>query len=223
MKKIYLSLIIIFALSASAVAQHQSYRQFRHSQSKSGFKSLGLGLGVYLPSLDYYKDQTGYDFGIAPTASVFAEFWLFKPVAVRVGGSYATTSATQAGTGTFSEETTLTFLPLTVDALFYALPQRRFSRAPSLNYYAGLGADLAQISVKYKSPTSSQSLSGQATFIHVIVGAQYPMTSNLSLGGELQYVLGDYSQGFLLDNGSEVTQKVSTAGPKVLVTLSYSF
>ena len=106
MKKYILILSAILIYCSTTQAQ-QSYQRYRKANSNYGPKAIGLNVGYYSPSLDYFKDRTGFDFKGGLIFGASGEYWISKPLSVRIGASYFSTSADSKLTDTFTEKTTL--------------------------------------------------------------------------------------------------------------------
>ena len=221
MKK--LLILIVMFVSISALGQN---RYSRRSQGLS-FKGVGMGAGLFFPSLDYYKNRTGYDFKPGIATQLNGELSLKYPVSMRLGVGYARTSGTQLVTVGWSEETNLTFVPLTADLLFnYSIggsrqPHKFRNSHFALDLYAGGGVGYNLLYINYQSTDGdSQKNSGSTYTYNGILGIQYPMHA-LKIGIEGQYAFGNYSQTFGSNNGNESFETVNINGPKIMLTVFY--
>ena len=86
---------------------------------------------------------------------------------------------------------------------------------------AGLGANRISMTHTVDSDTPIEN-SGFGTMYHLLVGYDYPLTGQLSLGAELQIALGGHKH--VLDAlPAKTTEDISLSGPKILLQLNYLF
>jgi hypothetical protein len=209
--------ILILALASFTLGlqAQQRFSNYRHSQSSSGFRGVTLGIGGAFPSFDYYSD-TDYEFDFSPMVSLGGEFWISKPLAVRAGGSYLTSTGTTTG-----EETKISQLSGTLDGLLYFSKTSRFSRSPQPMFYLGLGAEFIQLTVDYTPEGDvSQTLNGGTTVVRLLGGFEYPVTPQIKIGAEIQYGIGNYEQGFIISS-TEVLEEIDISGARAMLTLKY--
>jgi hypothetical protein len=218
MKK-YIIILVVLIVGVSSVKGQQSYKKYKHQLSNSGMRSIGMTIGAYLPGMDYYKNQTGFDFKSALSAGINAEYYIYKPISIRAGINYFSTTAKTNGTATFNEETTVSAIPFNLDVIMNISNATKYSKGPATTFYFGAGVDLNLLNVKYKSTASSQTVSGKYTSYHAIVGLDYG--KGIRIGPEIQYVIGKYSQDFLSASDVLSTQDIEMKGLKLLVKISY--
>ncbi|MEQ8546689.1 MAG: hypothetical protein RIC03_02210 [Cyclobacteriaceae bacterium] len=216
-KLIFILTLFLFTFASEAQQRFSSYRS---QNSSAGFRGVGIGVGGAFPIFDYYADNTEYEFDFTPMASLSAEFWVSKPIAIRAGVGYLVSNGTSTAA---DEETSVAQLSGTVDALIYFTQSSRFSRKPKPSFYLGLGAEFVQLSVEHTPSFGDvQNLNGGTTLARILAGFEYPVTKQVKLGAELQYGMGTYEQGF--EAGSvETLEEVSVSGARAMVTFKYVF
>lgn len=221
MKKLILPILVLLLVASVADAQSRNnYQKYRQSLQKTGFRGIGLGAGLYFPSMDFYADSD-YDFDITPAFMLGQEFWLYKPLAARLAVGYQKSSGTRTS-GDFSESQEITFIPISIDGLFYMTSATRFSKTPQPSFYFGAGVEITQLNLTYNSTGGSpQDLSGGTTLAHGIVGMEYPIAGNLKIGLEAQYVFGKYEQTFVTEGNNSYLQEISVSGPKAFFSVKY--
>lgn len=201
------------------------------SQSRYGggvsLKEFGIGAGAYFPSMDYYKDRTGYEFNTGLSSQVFAHIALNSIVGIRLSTGYNRVSGTQPVTSEWSEEMSLGLMPFNGELLLNYNTgggSKKFqSSAFNPIFYIGAGTGYNLLFIKYTTPTGgSQKNTGSTLTYHGLAGIQVPI-GQLAFGIEGQYVFGSYSQAYINNNGSEFQELVSINGPKIMLTAAYEF
>jgi len=213
MKKIA-AIIISIAFTFSAMAQSGG--------APEGFggprlASVGISIGYYSPSLDYWKNRTSYDLGGSILPSLQIDAALFPYVNARLSAGYFSTSAEITRLESWgSEKIGLTLVPVSL-SLYAPL------NADAFTFYAGGGVDLTAITANYDSPASSQKGTGSTTTAHFLLGAERAF-SNYAIGFEGKYVLGKYKQNLdFTGSGTPSMEEVSLNGIYAGISLKYRF
>jgi hypothetical protein len=212
MKKI-VAIIISIAFSVSAMAQSGGAEGF----SGPRLSAIGIGIGYYSPSFDYWKNRTDYDLGGGILPSLQIDAALFPYVNARLSAGYFSTSAELTRLESWgSEKIGLTLIPVSL-SLYVPL------NADAFTFYAGGGVDLTAITATYDSPSSSQKGTGSTTTGHILLGAERAF-SNYSFGLEGKYLLGKYKQNLKFSAaGTEFMEEVSLNGIYAGISLKYRF
>ena len=199
-------------------------------------RSAGVNLGFYKPSMAYWNDSYGSSAQHPNTpwtvSSSFGMSFLFQ-ASMRLNLNAENTLWTELGAGFWSGSAELkgTYADLGgangTEKIEYSIMPISISVGYSLSdllpfdgIYAGAGFGANRISMTHTvdSDTPIEN-SGFGTMYHLLVGYDYPLTDQLSLGAELQIALGGHKH--LLDSGT--TEDISLTGPKILLQVNYLF
>ena len=202
-------------------------------------RSAGVNLGFYKPSMAYWNDSYGSSVGHPNTpwtvSSSFGMSFLFQ-ASMRLNLNAENTLWTELGAGFWSGSAELkgTYADLGgangTEKIEYSIMPISISVGYSLSdllpfdgVYAGAGFGANRISMTQTvdSDTPIEN-SGFGTMYHLLVGYDYPLTGQLSLGAELQIALGGHKH--VLDAlPAKTTEDISLSGPKILLQLNYLF
>ena len=198
-------------------------------------RSAGINLGFYKPSMAYWNDEYGSSaqhpntpwtvsssFGMSflvqagMRLNLNAENTLWTELEVGFWSGSAELKGTYADLGTNgTEKIEYSIMPINI-SVGYSLSDL----LPFDGIYAGagLGANKITMTQTTDSDTPKES-SGFGTMYHLLVGYDYPLTDQLSLGAELQIALGGHKHAL----ASQTTEDISLSGPKILLQLNYLF
>ena len=198
-------------------------------------RSAGVNLGFYKPSMAYWNDEYGSSaqhpntpwtvsssFGMSflvqagMRLNLNAENTLWTELDVGFWSGSAELKGTYAEDGTNgTEKIEYSIMPINI-SVGYSLSDL----LPFDGIYAGagLGANKITMTQTTDSDTPKES-SGFGTMYHLLVGYDYPLTDQLSLGAELQIALGGHKHVL----ASQTTEDISLSGPKILLQLNYLF
>ena len=200
-------------------------------------RSAGVNLGFYKPSMAYWNDSYGssaqhpntpwtvsssfgmsFLFQAGMRLNLNAENTLWTELGVGFWSGSAELKGTYADGGTGTEKIEYSLMPINI-SVGYSLSDL----LPFDGIYAGvgLGANKITMTQTTDSDTPKES-SGFGTMYHLLVGYDYPLTGQLSLGAELQIALGGHKH--VLDAlPAKTTEDISLSGPKILLQLNYLF
>ena len=202
-------------------------------------RSAGVNLGFYKPSMAYWNESYGSSAQHPNTpwtvSSEFGMSFLFQ-AGMRLNLNAENTLWTELGAGFWSGSAELkgTYADLGgangTEKIEYSIMPISISVGYSLSdllpfdgVYAGAGFGANRISMTQTvdSDTPIEN-SGFGTMYHLLVGYDYPLTGQLSLGAELQIALGGHKH--VLDAlPAKTTEDISLSGPKILLQLNYLF
>ena len=197
-------------------------------------RSAGVNLGFYKPSMAYWNDSYGSSAQHPNTpwtvSSSFGMSILFQ-AGMRLNLNAENTLWTELGAGFWSGSAELKGTYADggpgIEKIEYSLMPINISVGYSLSdllpfdgIYAGAGFGANRITMTHTvdSDTPIES-SGFGTMYHLLVGYDYPLTDQLSLGAELQIALGGHKHVL----ASQTTEDISLSGPKILLQLNYLF
>ena len=198
-------------------------------------RSAGVNLGFYKPSMAYWNDEYGSSAQHPNTpwtvSSSFGMSFLFQ-AGMRLNLNAENTLWTELGVGFWSGSAELkgTYAELGgtngTEKIEYSIMPINISVGYSLSDLllsgmyagAGLGANKITMTQTQDSDTPKES-SGFGTMYHLLVGYDYPLTDQLSLGAELQIALGGHKHVL----ASQTTEDISLTGPKILLQVNYLF
>lgn len=203
-------------------------------QTTFGVHSVGIQVGWYKPSMDYWNDTYFNDNNWANKFEgsfyyeAFLDLNIINTLRFRTGLSYwkgsVESGQIQIGGLMGSEKLELSLISIPIDFIY----QPNFLTFEKFKPYVGFGGDFLFIQDKYTRKVegfSDEELKkqGQDFTGHLIVGIERPIVNHLSLGLEFNYVLGKYIQEVRNVDGDIIKEDVSLAGPKIGLTIAYSF
>ena len=197
-------------------------------------RSAGVNLGFYKPSMAYWNDEYGSSaqhpntpwtvsssFGMSflvqagMRLNLNAENTLWTELEVGFWSGSAELKGTYADLGTNgTEKIEYSIMPINI-SVGYSLSDLLLS---GMYAGAGLGANKITMTQTQDSDTPKES-SGFGTMYHLLVGYDYPLTDQLSLGAELQIALGGHKHVL----ASQTKEDISLSGPKILLQVNYLF
>ena len=201
-------------------------------------RSAGVNLGFYKPSMAYWNESYGSSAQHPNTpwtvSSEFGMSFLFQ-AGIRLNLNAENTLWTELGIGFWSGSAELkgTYAELGTNGtekIEYSIMPISISVGYSLSdllpfdgIYAGAGFGANRISMTQTvDPDTPIENSGFGTMNHLLVGYDYPLTGQLSLGAELQIALGGHKH-VVASQTTSVSEDISLSGPKILLQLNYLF
>ena len=196
-----------------------------------GLRSIGVNLGYYTPSMDYWNDNalgtwsdhfSGNFYG-----NINAEIRIIEVLNVRVGTGYwkqkITESGIQFGDELRSDNISVQMIPVYLD-LIVRSPEKMMDL---FGFYGGIGGGMNFVSMEYITDIPSmgenvQNGTGKDMLFHVILGADYKIMQNFAIGAEFVYTFANYHQD-VYSGADIIEQKVSIAGPQIMGTFKYIF
>mgnify|MGYP000939266934 CR=1 FL=1 len=203
-------------------------------EPKAGFRSLGLNIGWYNPSLDYWVDESEFkdaDFSGAINFEAMAEFILNYNLSGRFNLGVWQTSLEEDLQGFGLTTWTLTGLPASADLIYHIKKLRFFGIVP----YAGVGGEFVflQQKMRFEDKENPDPVSGSTALLKGIAGLKYALSDHWAMDLEFNYKIGTYNQDFITYEinpddpedpvKNEVTEEISLNGPKIGITLRYLF
>jgi len=199
-----------------------------------GIKDVGLNLGWYNPSLDYWKNDSEFreaDFEGAFEVRGYVEVFLAGDITGRLGVGFWQTNVEEKLQGFGLTTWSLTGYPLSADLLYYPKALRFSVISP----YIGAGGEflMLQQKLRFDQKENPDPVSGSSALFNGIVGFETKLSNQFSLDLEFNYKVGNYSQDFNIQvlNPDDpenpltktVTEDISLSGPKIGLTLKYLF
>ncbi|HIB52319.1 MAG TPA: hypothetical protein EYO48_04155 [Candidatus Marinimicrobia bacterium] len=207
-------------------------------------RSAGVNLGFYKPSMAYWNDSYGssaqhpntpwtvsssfgmsFLFQAGMRLNLNAENTLWTELEVGFWSGSAELKGTYAEDGTNgTEKIEYSIMPINI-SVGYSLSDLLLS---GMYAGAGFGANKITMTQTQDSDTPKES-SGFGTMYHLLVGYDYPLTDQLSLGAELQIALGGHKHSQVSETSDTVPvqtteqKDISLSGPKILLQLNYLF
>lgn len=224
-------LILVFSV---VMFSEKAKGQESDQNSSVSIYSVGVLLGWYNPSLDYWKEKSEFkdaDFSGAVDVKGFFDVQFINCLNMRIGVEYWQTTATEDLQGFGNTKLLLTGIPITLDVLYYIKPIRFSVITPFI------GAGGAYTFINYKldfeqkdnpDPSKGSTFAGTG-----IAGLQAKLSEKFALDLEFDYKFGSYNQEFTKEivnpeNPEEpefeiITETISLNGPFVGLTLKYLF
>ena len=208
-------------------------------------RSAGVNLGFYKPSMAYWNDSYGSSvqhpntpwtvsssFGMSflvqagMRLNLNAENTLWTELEVGFWSGSAELKGTYAELGgtNGTEKIEYSIMPINI-SVGYSLSDLLLS---GMYAGAGFGANNITMTQTVDSEPPKES-SGFGTMYHLLVGYDYPLTDQLSLGAELQIALGGHKHSQVSETSDTVPvqtteqKDISLSGPKILLQLNYLF
>jgi hypothetical protein len=207
-----------------------------NAQEERGFgiKDVGLNLGWYNPSLDYWKNDSEFreaDFEGAFEVKGYVEAFLAGGLNGRLGVGFWQTNVEEDLQGFGLTTWTLTGYPLSVDLLYFPNALRFSVISP----YIGAGGEflMLQQKLRFDQKENPNPVKGSSALFNGIFGFETKLSDQFSLDLEFNYKFGKYSQDFNVQEPNPddpenpftkmVTEDISLTGPKIGLTLKYLF
>lgn len=179
-------------------------------------RSIGLQVGNYSPSFDYF-DRTFWDFSGGATLGAEAELYLLKNIGLRAGVGYFNTSS-DVTRGALQEETfEYQMIPVRLGVVGY------FDLGGVATLSVSPGVDFNMINATYSSGSGDQESSGMATTYNVGAGLEKAFGN---IGVELYgtYIIGSFDQDLQFSSNAQVTtEEIDLNGLNFGVKLKYLF
>lgn len=204
MKRLFsllLLLVLVAAGSTKLVAQDGGY-----FTPDVQFRSVGLSVGMYSPSMDYF-DRTYWSFDSGANFGIDAEVDITKLLGIRAGvGMYSTSSEIQRAAIMPVETMTYTLVPVSLG--WYA----RYDLGPVVAGFHN-NVDFNSITAKYEAGSEEQSQSGKATTFNFGLSLERAI-GNFGVQVYGRYAIGEFEQ--MVGNNAE---KVDLSGLQAGVTV----
>ena len=208
-------------------------------------RSAGVNLGFYKPSMAYWNDSYGssaqhpntpwtvsssfgmsFLFQAGMRLNLNAENTLWTELEVGFWSGSAELKGTYAADGANgTEKIEYSIMPMNI-SVGYSLSDL----LPFDGIYAGAGLGANKITMTHTTDSDTpKESSGFGTMYHLLVGYDYPLTDQLSLGAELQIALGGHKHSQVSETSDTVPvqtteqKDISLSGPKILLQLNYLF
>lgn len=235
MKKTNLFSLIVICLLVCSIKTNVSAQETRDTEEQTfGIQSAGIQVGWYNASMHYWNDTYFKNnnwknkFEGSMEYGAFLKLHIINNLSVRTSFTYwkecVESDKIQIGgfTGNKKLETTLTSIP--IDIIY----QPTFLMFENFKPYVGLGGSFLFIQNKYTQipegvAQEEQKEQGQDYSGYFIVGIEHDIITNLSIGVEFNYVIGNYVQENKNSTGDISEKNVSLMGPKIGITLAYVF
>jgi hypothetical protein len=162
------------------------------------FRSVGIYVGAYSPSFDYF-DRTFWNFSGGASFGLESELNLTDFFGIRgSAGFYSTSSGVDRVIG-LSETLRYQMVPLSLSPYVYYKPEY-------VTLFLKTGVDLLPIFGSYNSNNRTQSFSGATTTFHVEGAIEVDFdTYGISLFAK--YIVGSFDQDFTFSEGSPTTNE----------------
>jgi opacity protein-like surface antigen len=227
-----LGFLLVFSLEQNLQAQNTAGSD--SGSAAFGFRSAGISIGWYKPSMNFWNDTY-----FADTArlwentfkgnlfySGFIELNIIKNLRVKASGSYWTETVKSGVipinevTGTEQLTTSLTSISLDVIYRLGFLSFEKFSP------YAGLGGSFVFVQNKMVStpddnPEESSTNQGQDVTGTLIAGIERTFGNHFGAAIDFRYILGSYAQEMKDVSNNVTTHPVSLSGPQIGLSLYY--
>ena len=208
--------------------------QEANEKSSFSINSVGISLGWYNPSLDYWQENSEFkdaSFSGAIDVKGFLDLQIIKNLHGQIGIGYWQSSVEHDLQGFGSTKLLLTGVPISLDVI-YNIEPIRFS---ILTPYVGVGGEYTFIQHKlnFEQKDNPDPSSGSTFIGSGIVGLDAKLSESFAIALEFRYKFGSYFQEFkteIIDpeNPEEPTyeivkEEISLSGPRIGISLKYLF
>lgn len=236
MKKNNLFSLMVICLLVCGTFTNVSAQETTDTEQQTifGIRSVGVQIGWYNPSMDYWNDpyfkdnNWGNKFEGSFYYGVFLDLNIINNLRVRTGFSYwketVESGEIQIGGLMGSEKLELSLTSIPIDFIY----QPTFMAFEKFRSYVGIGGSFLFIQDKYTRlpdglPEEEVKEQGQDFTGHFILGIERPIVTHFSVGLEFNYVFGKYVQEVKSISGDITEENVSLMGPQIGITLAYTF
>jgi len=214
LKNIFTVLLIAAAISATGIVSTATAQS--NFDANIEFRSVGVSIGGYSPSFDYFQ-RTFWDFGGGAAIGLESEVTIMPVLGFKAGlGYFSTSSSVTRGEFATGETLKYTLIPFTVAPVArYDFPEFSVSFSPGIDFY--------HISSSYESSAGAQSSRGNTTGFNLTGGIERDFNAiAVELFG--QYIFGSFDQELQFGPDMPVTtQTIDLNGFKAGISLKYLF
>ena len=231
-RRFLLSIVLLFMIVSISVGQSKIAKK---DESASNSTSIGLKVGWYNPSLDYWKKTSPYykhaDFvGTVSFDGIFDKR-ITGNLHLQAGLGYWQVTSSDLNLDSLGYGNTnlvLTGVPISIDVMYHVKPLQFSMLTP----YVGIGGEVLFIQHKENfenkenpDPQWGSTMMGSAT-----AGLSASLSDQFMADLGFQYKFGSYKQDFNIYDDSEIpqvidviTEEISLDGIKIGITLRYLF
>jgi len=211
LKNIITAIILttVTGFSSTAIAQSEF-------ETNIEFRSVGISVGSYSPSFDYF-DRTFWNFDGGAAIGIETELSIMPVLGLKTGVNYFTTSS-NVTRGEFASEETLkyTLIPFSLALVGrYDFPEFSVSFSPGIDFY--------HVGSSYTGSSGKQETRGNTTGFNLAAGIERDFGV---LGVELfgKYIFGSFTQELQFGPDLPVsTHTIDINGFKAGLALKYLF
>lgn len=235
MQKIFhilLSISLLVMLTSTTLGQSKDNTG---KEAASNSASVGLEIGWYNPSLDYWKNTSPYYKNADFAGAVSIDGIFDKKIAGNFHGQagigyWQVTSSdlTLDSLGYGNTNLVLTGVPITFDVVYHLKPLQFSIVTP----FVGIGGEVLFIQHKenFENKENPDPQWGSTIMGNATAGFEASVSDQFMVDLGFQYKLGSYKQDFNIYDDSEnpqvidvITEEISLNGLKVGITLRYLF
>lgn len=236
MKKSTIISLLVVCFLVCGIFTHVSAQETTGTEQQTtfGIRSVGIQIGWYNPSMDYWNDtyfknnKWENKFKGSIYYGAFFELNIINNLRARAGFSYwketVKSGEIQIGGLMEKKELTISLASIPIDIIY----QLYFLSFEKFKPYAGIGGSFLFIQDKYIRqpnglPKEEIKEQGQDFTGHVILGIERQIIKHFSAGLEFNYVFGKYQQEVRSPAGDIIKEDVSLSGPQIGIKLAYDF
>lgn len=226
----FLFVLFTFTLFSAVVSAQDSDGALNNKGF--GFRSAGVNLGWYNPSMSYWNDEYfpagkwENSFKGAMIYTGFLEISVIRDLRIKASGSYWTARVNsgpiKVGEVDGTEQLTTSLTILSLDALY----RFSFLTFAGISPYAGVGGSYVMIQNKFlRQPNGYEEENytnqGQDMLGTVSLGLEKVIADHFGIALDFRYVIGNYTQEMKDTKGVVTSHPVSLSGPQIGINLSY--
>jgi len=226
--------LIVITLSLSFFTETIIGQEANDKKSSFSINSVGISLGWYNPSLDYWKNNSEFkdaSFNGAIDVKGFLEMQIIKNLHGQIGIGYWQSSVEDDLQGFGNTKLLLTGVPISLDILYQIEPIRFSVFTP----YVGLGGDytFVQYKLSFEQKNDPDPANGSTFLGDAVIGLNAKLSKSFAVDLEFSYKFGSYKQEFKIedidpedpDNPTYeiVEEDISLSGPRIGISFKYLF
>ncbi len=232
MKHLKLNLKLFVFIVAFVFCIENVAAQEVNEKSSFSINAVGLSLGWYNPSLDYWKEKSEFTdagFGGAVHVRGFLDIRILKNLHGQVGIGYWQSSVEEDLQGFGNTKLLITGIPVSIDFQYYLEPLKFSIITP----YIGAGGEFSFIQHKlnFEEKENPDPETGSTFLGNGAVGIEARLSENFTMGLDFKYKLGNYNQEFRTEVTDPenpalpiyeiVDEKISLNGPYIGISFKY--
>ena len=193
-------LLLLFALLLSA----GEARAQQQSAFQSDFRSVGIYVGTYTPSFDYF-DRTFWNFSTGVKFGMEGDYDITPHSGVRMSIGLSTLSSEVSRVPGTTERLRYQFIPFTIAPYLYYEPDY-------VTLFLRAGVDFTAVLSRYSVDTPSRLGNGSTTTFHIETAVERAL-EDFGIALNLRYTFGSFDQDFTFNEGGTVnTEKINLNG-----------
>ncbi len=218
--------LLVFIVSVVFCVENVVAQEANEKPSFS-INAVGLSLGWYNPSLEYWKENVNSefrdaDFNGAISVKGFYERMIVRNLYGQISLGYWQSSVEDVLQGFGNTKMLLTGIPIGLDIIYHIEPISFSIITP----YIGMGGEYVFIQYKknFEQKDNPDPVNGSTFMGNGVFGIEANLSENFAVDFEFRYKFGSYNQEFLSVKDpiyEYVKEEISLNGPFIGISLKY--